>query len=179
MINPRLRLLLLLAAVPAFGPLTRLPAAPDNSDLAPPEKRRGAVEACLRLAKPVPPAPLPEELPLPFSPPGFEKPDPAEVRAVAASRAVAATIAATAKPSTDRELLVHIAARLQPSGTFSMGDATYLLFGQKRLRPGDILTVTYDGQDYPLELTAVDQSTFTLRFNHEEYTRPLKPGKNP
>ncbi len=153
--------------------------AKPTSDLVSPEHRRGAVQQALQLARPAPLAALSASLPQPFNPPGFEQADSEEVRALAVAQAAAATVATPAKPATDRELLVHIAARIQPSGTFRVGDSTFLLFGQKRLRPGDILTISYDGHDYQLELAAIDQSTFTLRLNQEEYTRPLKSGKNP
>jgi hypothetical protein len=176
--NPR-PLTLLAVALAGLAALAPRAAAKPLSDLISPEKRRATVEQALQLAHPAALAALPAELPQPFNPPGFEQPDPEEVRALAAAQAVAATASAPAKPSTDRELLAHIAARIQPSGTFRVGASTYLTFGQKRVRTGDIITVTYDGLDYQLELAAVDQSTFTLRLNKEEYTRPLKPGKNP
>ena len=176
--NPRSRLAQLTAALTLLALASGAVAKP-LSDLISPEKRRVSVEQAVRLARPASLDPLPADLPQPFNPASFEQPDPEEVRALAAAQAAAVTVSSPAKPTTDRELLAHIAARIQPSGTFRLGDSTFLMFGQKRVRPGDILTVTYDGQDYQLELTAIDQSTFTLRLNKEEYTRPLKPGKTP
>lgn len=163
----------------------RLCSAP-VSDLVSADKRRADVDRSMRLSAPVEPEALPAELPQPFAPPGFEQPDPEEVRAKAVAKASATASSAASnaanaapKPATDRDMLAHIAARIQPSGTFRVGTTTFLTFGQKRVRPGDILTVSYDGGDYDLELVSVDQSTFTLRLNKEEYTRPLKPAKNP
>lgn len=177
--NPRLPVLLALAAFAVPG-LTAKPL----SDLISPEKRRGTVELAQKLVHSPALSPLPADLPQPFNPPGFEQPDPEEVRAAAAAAAAQAASTATSsagpsKPTTDRELLEHIATRIQPSGIFRVGDESFLTFGQKRVNPGDILTVTYDGQDYQIEVTAIDQSTFTLRLNKEEYTRPLKPAKSP
>lgn len=155
-------------------------AAPSKAaDLISMDKRRPTVELAERLAHPAALKALPADLPQPFNPPGFEQPDPEETRALAAAQALNTSVAAVAKPATDRELLAHIAARIQPSGTLHLGDDTLLIFGKKRLRPGDHITVTYDGQDYELELATVDQSTFTLRLNKEEFTRSLKPGKSP
>jgi len=173
--KPRLPVLL---AVAALGvPCLR---AKPLSDLISPEKRRATVEQAQKLAQAPVLTPLPAELPQPFNPPGFEQPDPEEVKAAAAAQAAAtSTASGPAKPSTDRELLEHIATRIQPSGIFVLGDTRFLAFGQKRVSPGDILTVTYDGQDYQIEVAAIDQSTFTLRLNKEEYTRPLKPAKSP
>ena len=176
--NPRPIPALLTVALVLFA-LAPRSLAKSASDLVPPEKRRATVQQALRLAQPAALAPLPAGLPQPFNPPGFEQADPEETRALAAAQAAAVTAATPVKPTTDRELLVHIAARIQPSGTLHLGDDTLLIFGKKRLRPGDRITVTYDGLDYELELATVDQSTFTLRLNKEEFTRSLKPGKSP
>jgi hypothetical protein len=173
--NPRF---LVLLAVAALG--TPCLIAKPLSDLISPEKRRATVEQAQKLVQTPALAPLPDGLPQPFNPPGFEQPDPEEVKAAAAAAAAATPTAASgpAKPSTDRGLLEHIATRIQPSGIFVLGDTRFLTFGHKRVSPGDILTVTYDGQDYQIEVAAIDQSTFTLRLNKEEYTRPLKPAKS-
>ena len=60
-----------------------------------------------------------------------------------------------------------------------MGSERLLMFGKKKLKAGDHLTVNFEGQDYTLELVAIDRTNFTLRLSHEEITRPIKPGKNP
>jgi hypothetical protein len=54
-----------------------------------------------------------------------------------------------------------------------------LLLGRGRVKIGDKFTVAYNGQDYELELTAIDRTTFTLRYHGEEITRPIKTGKSP
>lgn len=157
-------------------------AAP-ASDLLPPARRQPSLDLAERYAKPAPLAPLPEDLVHPFNPAAFGQPDPEELRAIAAAKSAAAAAAAqakaAAKPATDREFLDVIAAKISPSGILILGDEPLLIFGQKRLRVGDRLTVSYDGQDYDLELTAIDRSTFTLRLNRDEITRPIKPGKTP
>ena len=60
-----------------------------------------------------------------------------------------------------------------------MGSERLLSIGKKRLKTGDRLTVNFEGQDYTLELVAIDRTNFTLRLNREEITRPIKPGKSP
>lgn len=159
-----------------------LVAAP-ASDLMPAARRQPSVELAQRYAKPAPLPPLPADLVHPFNPAAFGQPDPEELRAIAAAKSAAASAAAqakaSAKPATDRELLEVVASRITPSGILILGRDPLLIFGQKRLRVGDRLTVSYDGQDYDLEITAIDRTTFTLRLNRDEITRPIKPGKTP
>lgn len=148
-----------------------------RSDIVPPQRRAASVELARRLATVAEPTALPAELPLPFNPPGFEKPDPDEVRPPTPT---AQTAAGPAKPATDRDLLGTIAALIKPSGTILLGDDRYLLLRQKRLKVGDHLTITFEGFDYDLEISAIDSTNFTLRLNREEITRPItKSGKSP
>jgi hypothetical protein len=175
--NPaRFRLCGLLLLAAAFA--GRASAAP-LSDLVSPDKRKPVVDAATRLAAPPAETPLPSPLINPFNPPAFGQPDPEELRAFAAAQAAAQASAASARPSTDREFLALIAAKITPSGTVIIDDQSWLIFGRKRLRAGDRLTVTYEGRDYDLELVAIDRTTFTLRLNQEEVTRPIKPAKKP
>jgi hypothetical protein len=46
--------------------------------------------------------------------------------------------------------------------------------GSKRFEVGTRFTVTYNNQDYELELVAIDRTTFTLRYRGEQLTRPIK-----
>lgn len=164
---------LTLLAVPAA---LRAAAA---ADLPGPEHRRPALELAQAIAAVPVLEPLPEDLNQPFNPAAFGQPDPEELRALAVAKAAAAASVAQAKPATDRDLLEAIARRILPSGTLMFGDQSMLIFGKKRLRIGDRLTVTYDGHDYDLELIGISPSTFSLRLNKEEITRPIKPGKTP
>ena len=77
-------------------------------------------------------------------------------------------------PRTDRDLLQAIAASLKPSGFFVIGGPPTLVFGQKRVKSGSFLTITFEGTEYTLEIVSVDRTNFTLRLNREEFTRPLK-----
>lgn len=149
------------------------------ADVSVPARRLPVLELAQRLATATAPAPLPTEFVHPFNPAAFGQPDPEELRAIAAAQAAAAAAVANSKPTTDSELVKVIAARVQPSGTLIVGDHPWLVFGSKRLGVGDLLTVAYDGQNYKLELTAITRTTFTLRLNRDEVTRPIKPGKSP
>lgn len=77
-------------------------------------------------------------------------------------------------PRNDRDLLAAIASSLKPSGFFVLSGQPTLVFGQKRVKAGGALTITFEGAEYILEVTALTRTTFTLRLNREEFTRPIK-----
>jgi hypothetical protein len=154
-----------------------------KSDLVPPDKRRVTVELGVRLTQPPTPEPLPADLAQPFNPPGFDLPDREErppAAAAGAGRGGGEDPNAPARPAPiagDRETLESLAARIVPKGTIIFGGQPLLNIGNSRLRVGAHFTVTFNGQDYDLELTAINSTTFTLRYHNEEITRSIKPGK--
>ncbi len=77
-------------------------------------------------------------------------------------------------PRSRRDLLVTMANALRAPNLITLGGQQYLLFGQKRVKAGEFLTINFEGNDYSLEVTAIDRTSFTLRLNREEYTRPIK-----
>jgi hypothetical protein len=79
-------------------------------------------------------------------------------------------------PRTERDLLQTIATSpsLKPSGFFVLGGEPTLVFGQKRVKAGGSLTITFEGSDYTLEIVSINRPNFTLRLNREEFTRPIK-----
>jgi hypothetical protein len=77
-------------------------------------------------------------------------------------------------PRTDHDILAGIASGLKPTGNFVVGGEETLFFGQKRVKPGTTLTINFEGAEYIVEITAIDRTSFTLRLNREEYTRPIK-----
>ena len=156
------------------------------SDLNVPDRRKAVVEMARRIEKVAPLAPLPADLRQPFNPPGFEQPDPDERAASQAAARAAATAAAiedskakASAPPTDHELLEALAAKVQPSGTIELGGTPLLLFGGKIVRIGAIFSVAYKGSSYDLELISIERTSFTLRLNRAEITRPIEPGKTP
>jgi hypothetical protein len=147
------------------------------SDIIPSEKRKTFVDLVSGLAKQAKPAPLPADLAFPFGPPGFEQTD-AEERA--SSAAAAGRSGQAAKVVSDRDTLARIAPVITPSGTFMLpGGEPVLVFGSKKVKTGTHFTVTVSGQDYDLELVRIDRTTYTLRLNREEITRPITKGKSP
>ncbi len=179
----------LLAGAAVFLPVAQAfsaAAAAVTSDLVPPARRQATVEVAERLTRPPAPAPLPAELPQPFNPPGFEQPDPDEVKAAvpAGPRTAAggpgasgptAAPAQPAGPVGDRETLEVLGGLLKPSGSITLGGRPRLIIGTNRFEVGTKFGVTYNNQDYELELVAIDRTTFTLRYRGEEITRPIRP----
>jgi hypothetical protein len=157
------------SAVSVHGAPAKRP--PPESDLAPIDVRKKSVDLAQKLAKVETPESLADAgLPHPFNPPGF---------GVESRPVVDAAPGVPAKAFGDRELLAALVQKIQPKGTLSLGSNQLLIFGKRNLRAGDRITVSFEGQDYNLELVSFDRTNFTLRLNHEEITRPIKPGKNP
>jgi hypothetical protein len=153
-----------------------------TSDLAPHQKRQETVDRALKLTRPPVPAPVPENLPQPFNPAGFDQPDPDEQRAGVAGGPARSSSAgpatAPAGPVGDRELLEAIAPRIQPTGSFIIGGKPLLTFpGAKRVSIGDVITVQFNEREYDITITSIDRTNFTLRYRGEEITRPIKPTK--
>lgn len=74
-----------------------------------------------------------------------------------------------------RDMLVNIANSITPSGTIKLGDNQILLFGQKKLKVGDSISIVFQGVAYELQITGIERTSYTLRLNQEEITRPIKP----
>ncbi|MFY9923075.1 MAG: hypothetical protein WCA95_11605 [Opitutaceae bacterium] len=161
----------------ATGPFA---SARVESEIAPAEKRRAAVELAAKLAKEAKSPPLPVGLSQPFAPPAFELTDAEEAAAAAAAarQAMQSNPSAPA-PMSDHQLLEEIVSKVRPSGTIYLGGRPLLMFGKRFVKTGAHFTVTYKGNDYDLELTQIDGTNFTLRYKSDEITRPIQPGKSP
>lgn len=158
-----------------------LPAAglAQASDLAPPIKREATVALAKDLLEPPAFAVTPAEAVSPFAPPTFDQPDPEELKAQRAAAAAAAAAGIVQRTPGDRGVLEQLAEKIIPTGIARMGGNAILLFGQKKLKVGDRLTITFEGNDYDLDITAIGSTNFTLRYNNEEITRSIKPGNQP
>lgn len=159
------------------GSVVSLQGAKVTADIAPPARREAAVEAAERLTRREPPAPVAADIASPFNPANFDQPDP-DAKGAPRPGAAAPVVAAPApRPPGDREVLENLANRLTPSGTFVMGGKPLLIIDRNRFEVGTKFIVTFNEQDYELELVAIDRTTFTLRYRGEEITRPIKPVK--
>ena len=76
-------------------------------------------------------------------------------------------------PRTGQDLLQAIAKSLKPGGYIVVGGQPSLSFGQKRVKAGGILTITFEGSQYTLEVVTINRTSFTLRLNGEEFTRTI------
>lgn len=153
-------------------------AAKVTSDLIPAAKRQTSVEIADKLAHRPPLTPTSPEMPSPFNPVDFDKPDPSEAPAVPPKAAGPGTPGAPAQPAapaTDRQTLETLAAQITPSGVIMLRGSPRLIFANKPFEVGTRFTASYNGQDYELELVAIDRTTFTLRYRGEDVTRPIKP----
>lgn len=153
-------------------------AAKPGSDIVPPDLRHATVEQAQRLARPPTPIALPAEIKSPFSPAGFERSDASEAHENR-PEATDKTGSAPAAPQTDRDVLAAVAAKIPTTGTIILGGKALLISGTNRIEAGSHFTVIYNGQEYELELVAIDRTTFTVRYKGEEFTRPIKQGKSP
>ncbi|MFT3784051.1 MAG: hypothetical protein QM790_18750 [Nibricoccus sp.] len=136
-------------------------AAP--ADVLPPQRRAQTLELAAKLSKPATAEQmaLPEAIRNPFNP-------------------AAETIVSTNKVTSDKDLVSILADLLQPTGVMGREDDLVLLRkGQKGVKVNDHITLSFDGSNYDVEITAIDQKNFSLRYNQAEITRPIKTGKNP
>jgi hypothetical protein len=140
------------------------------SDLQPPAKRQASVDLAENLARRTKLPAEPEEIVSPFNPPGFDKPEVSAVAAPVASNKPEAP----PPPPGDRQILEMVAAQLNPTGTMLFEGTQRLVMGSKRFQVGDRFIVTMNNQDHELEIVAIDRTTFTLRYNREQLTRPIK-----
>lgn len=163
------RLLVLTAALVACS----LSRAADPAVLSP-AKRQEVLDQARKLLAPREPVAVAND---PFHPEGFAALI-AEIGRPAGSATSAAAGAAVVQqptgPRNQRELLQAIGAGLKPSGFFVLGGQPTLVFGQKRVKAGGTLTITFEGTEYILEVTAITPPNFTLRLNREEFTRTIK-----
>lgn len=97
--------------------------------------------------------------------------------AAAGGLAAAAPSSAGARPAGPRagqDLLAAVAEALRPSGSFTLRGEPILTFGARRVKVGDSLSVTVEGAEYPVVITAIKPPNFTFRLNQQEFTRSIK-----
>lgn len=154
-----------------------------RADILPPQRRESAVTNGQKYAQRQALPPLPDTTPNPFNPVDFDQPDPESLPPAppktgpAAAGAAGAAGTAAPRPAGDRDILETLAMRLNPSGTFVLGDRSMIIIDRNRFEVGTKFIVTYDERDYELELVSIDRTTFTLRYRGEEITRSIKPVK--
>jgi hypothetical protein len=140
-----------------------------------PAKRQSTLDLAAQLlaAKENPAEKLPAELVDPFNPLSFAP-------ASAPSEGKPGETVRRAGPvSSDLDLLEKLAPHITPSGSLMLNGEPVLLFREKKLKVGDSLTINFEGTAYMVIITAIDRSSFKIRLNREEITRPIKSRKVP
>ena len=152
---------------------TGLHAAKVTPDLLPPQRRQTTVATAERIARRTTPPPLPADLDSPFNPKDFDRVETQDAPRTTTDPRTAVQAPPPA-PLGDRQILEVLAAQLLPTGTMQIGGSPRIVMGSKRFEVGTRFTVTYNNEDYELELVTIDRTTFTLRYRGEEITRPIK-----
>jgi len=142
-----------------------------KSDLPTPAARKASVDLAVRLAQTSAVVSVQPALKSPFHPDSFKQPDPED------SRGKPAADASQPKVLTEKDILTAISEKVTPSGTATLGGEQVLLIRQKKIKKGDRLSISFEGQVYEVEITDIQRTTFSLRLNHTEITRPIKSGK--
>jgi ribosomal 50S subunit-recycling heat shock protein len=139
-----------------------------------PAKRQSTLDLAAQLlaARENPIEKLTTELVDPFNPLGFAAPAPSGGKP-------SETVRPAGRVSSDLDLLEKLAPHITPSGALMLNGEPVLLFREKKLKVGDTLTITFEGTTYMVIITAIDRSSFKIRFNREEITRPIKSRKVP
>lgn len=138
-------------------------------DVPPFPKRAEAVQkATTLLASRGQVKPLPELLPTPFAFAGERGGEPAP-----APDSGDTTPVVVAEPLA-RDLIATLARMVPATGTVVLGSNRMLLTSQKRLKVGDVYTITLDGRTHDVTISAIDTTTFTILFRGETFTRAVR-----
>lgn len=159
----------LLSFIPLLSVTAVAVAAPGG--VASAQARLPAVQIAEQLLKPAAPAAALPSSPNPFTLSGNRSTGVAEENQSAALAALMAS---------NKSLLSALADQLEPKGTFVVGGDAIILIGQKKLKVGEKLPISFEGSIYELEITSIEATRFSVRFKNEELTRPIaitKPAK--
>jgi hypothetical protein len=74
----------------------------------------------------------------------------------------------------EAELLEEMAKQVQPTGSVTLGGEPYLLFGEKRRKMGDKVTVLIDGVEYEIEIGTIEKNRFRILYNDLQTTRSIR-----
>lgn len=74
----------------------------------------------------------------------------------------------------DREILQELADQLRPTGVIRFNAEDHLLFGERRVKAGDFLSMQYQGINYRVEVVRIDSRAFMLRLNGEVISKRIQ-----
>jgi hypothetical protein len=75
--------------------------------------------------------------------------------------------------------LARLAELIPATGTVSIGGEPLLLLGQKRLKVGDTLMLSLDGQSYEVSIASISTTSFTVKRGELLFSRPTRPSSLP
>lgn len=154
-----------MSAAAGAGILACLVVSPAAAqEISAPEAREALLERTERLV-PVPPDAIVERFADVVDP--FYLPEAEETEGPATGEV-------TPRGPSEREILEALADRIQPSGIMVTGGEQVLLFGERRVRAGDVLQLSYQGETRRVVVDAVSQRSFTLRFGQEKISKPVQ-----
>ena len=150
------------AGLVLFGGLAK--AQSPGADISPPKQRETVVNSAAQvLAARSAPVVVPDAPPDPFQWPA----DPEPVDSTPPPEVVG-------PPVMGSDLLARLAAQIPVTGPVSIGGQPILLLGQKRLKVGDTVTISFDGQNYDLSIAAIAPTSFTVKRGELTYTRATR-----
>lgn len=80
----------------------------------------------------------------------------------------------------DEAILKSAAARLPVNGLITVSGKPTLIFnGGRHAAVGAFFTVAYEGRDYDVEVTAISNTTFTIRHGNATFTREVRAKNEP
>ena len=74
----------------------------------------------------------------------------------------------------EEDLPSLLVAKIQPTGSMTLGGEPYLLFTERRQKIGDKLTIDLDGVEYVVEIVSIGTNRFRIRYNGKEAERTIK-----
>jgi hypothetical protein len=135
------------------------------ADISLPKQREVAVAAAEKLlATRTETANLGENVASPFDWPAAPE--------IAQTETVVQAPVASAPGVNTAEFLSKLAAQIPATGIAFIGDQGILLLGQKRLKVGDTISISFEGQSYELSIAAISNASFTVKRGGLLHTRP-------
>jgi hypothetical protein len=153
------------SASASLGFLLCASAYGQKSDLSPFKQRQDIISSAAGLMESRgQPVVLPENLMNPFV---------GRVEAPATDAADASTVSMV-EALAGVDLLARLAAQIPVSGTASLDGEALLLLGQKRLKAGDAVRISFEGKSYELTITYIGSTSFTVSKGGLSHTRPTR-----
>lgn len=77
-------------------------------------------------------------------------------------------------PMSDRDILKELSEKIRPNGVMQFGEDILLIFGERRVRVGEFLSLQHQGQTYKVQVVKADTRAFMLRLNEELISKRIQ-----